>query len=449
MAYYPKAVEVGARYQLVSPDGVVAVFNDPTDPNYVGMLTDVTGLDSAEVRESAEDLVETDGGQHGNFYFGRRPITMTARVFGHASILERNLRIDRAERASLALRGDSVLTWKPSVRRDNLVTNPRAVNDTSGWITSGPNTGLSIGATLTRATGQTPPVGTTALQIVTSGATNTNQGAGDQIALTAGKTYTVTISHKRSSGTGTGLAYFADPAGAVTTFGSASATAWTTYTRTFVAASTGTYTFGVRQADSNTLASTFLFSDALVTEGTDGSYFDGDTAGYYWSDGSHKSISGDYVEMATWVRRQQPTREGGGWVKEIQLALVSQFAPVFSAVQQSTSVGAGPFSVENRGSYASYPIVRITGASANPTITIGSGVFKTTGLTLAIGETVEFDFLNHTGVFTAGARNGQSANRYIDFASITAWPFIAAASTPNVVLAGGGTFQVFWRDTWA
>lgn len=270
MAYLPLATEVGAIYTLTSPDGVTAVFNDPGDANYVGMLTDVTGLDSADVRESANDLTEADGGVHGDFYFSRRPITLSGLVFGHGSVQERSRRLDLARRASMALRGDSTLTWTP-------------------------------------------------------------QGG---------------------------------------------------------------------------------------------------------------------VQMFVPVRRQQPFRESGAWVKSFQIALVCQYATLFGTALKTAVAGAP---AENQGNYPAYPILAITGSSSNPTVTGGGLTFRTTGLTLAAGETVEFDMLNHTGVFTAGTRNGQSANRYIDFA-LTQWPYLAGGgSVQTFTVTGGGTTSlvVKFRDTWA
>lgn len=105
--------EVGAIYTLTGPRGDIAVFNDPTDSHYVGMLTDVTGLDSPSVRESGGDMVAADGGWHGNFYYGRRPITMSGTVFGHSSATARALRINLLIVASDAMRGDAVLSWQP------------------------------------------------------------------------------------------------------------------------------------------------------------------------------------------------------------------------------------------------------------------------------------------------------------------------------------------------
>src|SRR4051812_15412170 len=116
MAYYPIAIEAGAIYSLTNGSWT-AVFNDPSDTNYVGMLTEVTGLDSAEVRENSTDLVESDGAVHGNFYMGRRPIVLNGKVFGHATIAARAARLDKARNASLALRSDATLSWNPSANQ--------------------------------------------------------------------------------------------------------------------------------------------------------------------------------------------------------------------------------------------------------------------------------------------------------------------------------------------
>lgn len=278
MAYVPFAVEYNCRYMMVGPGlSPVAVFNDPTDAAYVGMITEITGLDSPEVRESAEDLVEADGGSHGAFYFGRRPFTITARIFGHSTPEERATRIDRARRASLATQGDAYLFWTPTVP------------------------------------------------------------GGESLQL--------------------------------------------------------------------------LF------------------------------------------RRQQPFRESGGWVKEIQMALVSESAVIQSQTQYATpSTASGTtIAAENKGSYVSFPIIEITGVSVNPIIAGGGGTLITgpsgTPLNLASGETIQIDTLNHTAKFIGGARNGQSGNRYIDFASTT-WPRLRAATTETFGLIGGGTMVIRWRHSW-
>jgi hypothetical protein len=277
MAYYPISTEAGAVYTLIGPDGATAAFNVPSDPNYVGMLKEVTGLDSPEIRESAQELVEADGGAHGSFFFGRRPVVMNAVVFNYATIAERTLRVDRARRASNALRANGELRWKPS-----------------DWATR------------------------------------------------------------------------------------------------------------------------------------------------------------DYIEVYLPFRRQQPFRETGAWVKELQIPLVSEYATIQSV---STVTVAGGVATENRGNAPAFPVVEITGASANCTVSDGTRTFRTTGLAggsaLASGEKLKIDFQTHTAVFTAGARSGQSGNRYIDF-STTQWPYLSGNGTSQTfTLVGGGTLSVTYRHCWA
>jgi hypothetical protein len=140
MAYFPYATEIDSVYTLTTPSLGSATFNSPLAADYAGMLSEVTGLDSPEVRESAEELAQADGGSHGYFWFGRRPITLTARFFGHTSLMERTMRMDRARRASLALRADAVLAWTPSPQ--NGVTIPMftyvrragAIRESGAWV---------------------------------------------------------------------------------------------------------------------------------------------------------------------------------------------------------------------------------------------------------------------------------------------------------------------------
>lgn len=119
----PVGVEQGAKYALTGPDGTRVVVNDPSDPDFIGWLTEPpSGLDSPEVRESAEDIVEGDGGVHGAFYMGRRPWSLTGivdvlpRLPGEAAKTSAeivNRRITRLQRATRALRADAVLAWSP------------------------------------------------------------------------------------------------------------------------------------------------------------------------------------------------------------------------------------------------------------------------------------------------------------------------------------------------
>ena len=108
----PVGIEVGIRYSLVGPDGTRVSFNDTTDRDFIGYLEEVTGLDGAEVRESAEMIVEGDGAVHSDFYYGRRPITLSGLLdpgsFGNA----RNQKVTRLLRACDAMKSDAVLSWQ-------------------------------------------------------------------------------------------------------------------------------------------------------------------------------------------------------------------------------------------------------------------------------------------------------------------------------------------------
>lgn len=113
MAGADLGVEWGAKYTLTGPDGTVVVFNDSTDANYIGILSpESSGLDSADVREEAADRVEADGGIHGAFYDGRRPVVLQGTIIA-SSKLQRNERVGKLKRATHALRGDAILKWKP------------------------------------------------------------------------------------------------------------------------------------------------------------------------------------------------------------------------------------------------------------------------------------------------------------------------------------------------
>jgi|GEM_PF-2036679 len=123
----PFGIEVGIRYDLSGPDGARVSFNEPADRDFVGYLQEVTGLDGPEVRESAELLVQGDGGVHSDFYFGRRPITLSGIIDPSVFGTVRNQRVTRLLRATNAMRGDATLSWNATggvpvqvrVRRQN------------------------------------------------------------------------------------------------------------------------------------------------------------------------------------------------------------------------------------------------------------------------------------------------------------------------------------------
>lgn len=97
-----------ASFREVGPR---AVFNDSTDVDYVGMLgAESSGLDSPDIREESTDKVEDDGGVHGPFYAGRRPVVLQGTIIA-SSATDRNNKVDKLRRASLALRRDGTLSW--------------------------------------------------------------------------------------------------------------------------------------------------------------------------------------------------------------------------------------------------------------------------------------------------------------------------------------------------
>lgn len=127
--------EFGIKYTLTGPDGTSAVFNDQADPNYVGVLTEITGFDSPDVRESADDLVQMDGGIHGDFFYGRRPITMTGLILNPSGLTDRADRAMLVSRASDAMRGDASLVFTPpgGVQSIIWVRRQQPLRITGGW----------------------------------------------------------------------------------------------------------------------------------------------------------------------------------------------------------------------------------------------------------------------------------------------------------------------------
>jgi hypothetical protein len=99
------------------------------------MLTDISGLDNPEVRESADNIVEGDGGIHGSFYYGRRPITMEGMIVNPTSPTNRNQKMTQLMRASNAMRGDAILSWTPAggVQQEVAVRKQQPLRITGTW----------------------------------------------------------------------------------------------------------------------------------------------------------------------------------------------------------------------------------------------------------------------------------------------------------------------------
>jgi hypothetical protein len=106
------AIDYTCKYTIVGPDGTTVTFNDDSDTNFMGYLDDITGLDGSEVRENAQNKVAGDGGQHGSFYAGRLPFTISGTIF---PTVGSNVKQELLQRAiSKARRGDATLKWTPT-----------------------------------------------------------------------------------------------------------------------------------------------------------------------------------------------------------------------------------------------------------------------------------------------------------------------------------------------
>lgn len=107
------APQIGTKYVLTK-GSVRVTLNDPTDPDNIGALTNIVGTDSPEVREDGENLVQSDGGAHGPFLYGRRPIVLEGLIYGHVSDAQRNERVARLLQVSDAMSEDVTLSWQPT-----------------------------------------------------------------------------------------------------------------------------------------------------------------------------------------------------------------------------------------------------------------------------------------------------------------------------------------------
>ena len=114
MAVTPFGVETGILYRLTGPDGITVSFNDSSQADFVGFTEEVSGLDGPDTRESAELIVEGDGGYHGNFYHGRRPIVLSGIIDPNSFGSARNTMVSNLLRATNAMRQDAVLSWTPT-----------------------------------------------------------------------------------------------------------------------------------------------------------------------------------------------------------------------------------------------------------------------------------------------------------------------------------------------
>lgn len=106
-------LEQGARYRLVAPNGVAAVFNDPLSAEFVGYLTEPpSGLEGAETRGATEAIAEGQGGRHGDRFDSFLVPSLTGFIPPNDGIAAVNDRIERLQWATRAMGADGVLSWR-------------------------------------------------------------------------------------------------------------------------------------------------------------------------------------------------------------------------------------------------------------------------------------------------------------------------------------------------
>lgn len=120
-------MELGAIYSLTGPDGTRVAFGNlaaaKADADYIGWLepdSGIVGLDSPDMRESAEVLVGADGGLQYDSFHDRRPVAINGVI--DPVVMDAvgiNSLEQQVKRATAAMRADSVLAWTPTggVRR--------------------------------------------------------------------------------------------------------------------------------------------------------------------------------------------------------------------------------------------------------------------------------------------------------------------------------------------
>lgn len=109
------AIELGCPYYVVGSNDQQFAINVPSDPNFVGYVTDVTGIDDTNIRENAQVKVAGDGGLHGPFWKDRRPWTISGFIVPQMPVAARSAAQDYiAQIMDTCLQADGYLVWYPT-----------------------------------------------------------------------------------------------------------------------------------------------------------------------------------------------------------------------------------------------------------------------------------------------------------------------------------------------
>lgn len=489
--------QYGVKYVLtgMQGDGVRVVFNDPADADYVGVLTNISGLDSPDLRESADDLIGDDGGIHGNFYHGRRPIVLEGMID------------NRPHAIHSELVGTTVL-------HENLVPNPSWNTDTQLNAAS---------STLIRSLGTGNPYGEVTHNAMTGTTSAIYYGAAAGaigtagIPVIAGQTYSARVKSwavSYSAGTITSIQLrirWYDSAGTTITddtlqtstnpglgaFISQSGTA----TAPANAAYANVLTYAVVSVSGGNLV--FRSDDALlVKEATPPTFFTGGTSPTFqepsytrWTGTANLSTSQwvavenveftpnrvrnirmtalqrvtnamrkdmqmrwqpeGGVEQVLYLRRQQPLRITGAYNKSFQAGLVAADPRIYASAIQETRMNPGvQTTVRNNGSIRTQPVATIYGPTTGTMTgielhnhTTGEYFVFAPAYALASGQYIVIDFANKT----VTRENGTNIYDQVQFASSVWWQIEPGDNL--IELHGTGTTTnancvLRWQDAW-
>lgn len=477
--------EVGIPYVLTGPRGHRVCFNDSTDPDFIGRIEEITGLDGPDTRESAENIVEGDGGRHGDFYHGRRPITISGQLDADTFGLTQNQRVTKLLAATNAMRQDAVLSWTPtggipmSLRlrrqnspriaggrvksflvsmvcsdaeifsdllqyeqtvalppRRNLIPNPSFETDASGWTRTATSWTASASSRVAVGTPWTGSDGGFVLSVTgTKDATGTNRVldmATAQLPVTVGVDYTLKANVNVSA------------AGSV---GSAVVIEWRTAAGANISFSTGTFQTGtgvkvlsvngvapptaayavcsLRTSSSVSSQAVAAVWDAILFERTD-------TLDRFFPNAEDLS-SGN----VTWT--------GTSWLKRTLSGSESWFTSPLQTGFTAQPGAEGLMIVNNLGNTDSPPILRLRGPMKNPTIThLDTGEKLVLNYTLLAGQTLDLDCRDATIVLD-GETNRYSA---LDFVQSDWWKLAPGINQIQLTCTDwdeGAALVIYWN----
>jgi hypothetical protein len=496
-------VEFNVKYTLIGPDGTTAVFNDPSDPNYVGVLSEITGLDSPDVRESADDLVEMDGGIHGDFFYGRRPIVLNGVILNPSSASARNARMDLLSRASDAMRGDAVLTWQPSgsvpqyvrVRRQqplrvtggwqkqfqlplvaadpriyslslntstvftsdilgtNLVPNPSFEVDTSGWNVS--NSSGVIAGTFARAVGGGagwPASGVASLRVTGTNAADTTARRVGAATSTGTSGFPVlpntdyysqvqlSVNNGIVASGSNGFRMFINWYQAS---GAVSAIQSGTFGSFTSFPGIGPLTISVQGTAPSDAAFAGIVVDATVNTVSDFVDFHMDAAiftpGTYLPYGY---FDGNDPRGARWTG---PTNQSASQL--LPPTAGRTYGKTYN-ISYAAAAPLGQLLVTNGGTSLTYPVIRIYGPGNNPKIyNFTTGKIISLVYSLGAGDWLTIDTLNRTVLLN------DSTSRYsaVDFVNTAWWGLAPGVNDLRIAFdtyIAGSALRVDWRDAW-